>query len=410
MDRPVIILAGGFGTRLRHIVSEVPKPMAPIGETPFLRYILDYLIDQGLRHVVLATGYLDHVIKDYFGHQYRDLRIDYSHEESALGTGGAIRQAFERFDLTSAFVVNGDTLFEVDFRHIAYFHEKHNCPITMSIKYMRSFSRYGRVTWDAYNHTQDFHEKEACDEGWINGGVYLIDRWVFEDVPAPFSFESEILEPLGRSGQVFCLPSNGYFIDIGVPEDYYRFTDEKTQPVSAVHMNDQWTFFVDRDGVINKRIPGDYVRSKGAFEFLPQVKEAFSILRKHAQFIFIVTNQQGLGKGLMSEEDLQSVHDHLESELRQEGISLDAIYYCPFLAETNPPCRKPNVGMPLEAKQMFPNINWDRCIMIGDSLSDIEMGLRMGFETVQVGDGIPISIAHHRFDHLMDCAQYFSTR
>lgn len=147
-------------------------------------------------------------------------------------------------------------------------------------------------------------------------------------------------------------------------------------------IDQNWTLFLDRDGVINRRIPGAYVRRPAEFKFLPGVKGALAAFANLFSKIVIVTNQQGVGKGLMSEKDLNAVHAYLLHEVETHGGRLDAIYACTKLASENPHCRKPNPGMGEQAKADFPAIDFQRSIMVGDSLTDILFGQRLGMKTV----------------------------
>ena len=139
-----------------------------------------------------------------------------------------------------------------------------------------------------------------------------------------------------------------------------------------------WTLFLDRDGVINERLPGDYVKDPGEFRFLPGATAAIAQLSKIFGRVFIVTNQQGIGKGLMTEDDLTAVHDAMMKEIRQAGGRIDRIYYSPHLDSENNPMRKPGTGMALQAKNEFPEIEFSRAVMVGDSLHDMEFGKKLG--------------------------------
>lgn len=223
MIREAIVLAGGFGTRLQTVVSEVPKPMAPVAGKPFLQYILDYLIEQRIERAILAVGYLREVIIDTFGDQYRSLELVYSVEADPLGTGGGILQACQFAQDDTVFVINGDTFFEVDLAALASLHQQKNALLTVALKRMEKFDRYGTVEIDAENKITGFLEKKYLDEGLINGGIYCLNKSVFpEGIPAKFSFEKEILEKEIRNERIFGLRSDGYFIDIGIPEDYAK--------------------------------------------------------------------------------------------------------------------------------------------------------------------------------------------
>ncbi len=399
---PVIVLAGGFGTRLRHIVQDVPKPMAPVNGRPFLEILLDYLIDEGIRQVILATGHQSDQIMDHFGGQYKSLTVKYSHEDQPLGTGGAIKQAFDTFDLDQAFVINGDTFFPVSLWRLLHFHLQFKADVTLAIKYLRHFDRYGTITWNAYNRIEAFHEKLKQEEGWINGGIYVIGKEIFSQSEfGNFSFEKDILESRYETQRFYGLPCSEYFIDIGIPDDYARFQNEHGN--DPTHKKDKnRTLFIDRDGVINKRIPDNYVRNIADFQFLPGVKEAMLLLSSIYERTIVVTNQQGIGKGLMSEADLKEIHTYMTNKLAEKGVLIDAVLYCPKLASSNPADRKPNIGMALKAKQQFAQIDWSAATLIGDSTSDIEFGLRMGMKTILVGQKSNTNLAHVKLNDLSE--------
>jgi len=166
-----------------------------------------------------------------------------------------------------------------------------------------------------------------------------------------------------------------------------------------------WTLFLDRDGVINRRIVDDYVKHWDDFEFLPGVLESFPIFAKKFKRIFIVTNQQGVGKGLMTNEAVEEVHRKMKTEIESMNCPIDAIYYCPSLAAENSPRRKPNPGMAHQAKQEFPDINLSKSIMVGDSPSDIEFGINAGMKTVFIGNRDLIFPTDAQFQSLADFAK-----
>jgi D-glycero-alpha-D-manno-heptose 1-phosphate guanylyltransferase len=215
-----IVLAGGKGTRLQSVVSDVPKPMAPIKGRPFLEYLLKYLSTGGITSVVLSTGYKSEMISGYFGSNFYDMAVLYSIETTPLGTGGAIKLALEKCSDDNVFVLNGDTFFNVDLPRLLSHHLRQSADISMSLKEMRNFDRYGVVELNE-NRVTAMREKGYAIQGYINGGVYCVQMDVFSRIALPekFSFEEFLvnrLESLNISG----LPSDGNFIDIGIPEDY----------------------------------------------------------------------------------------------------------------------------------------------------------------------------------------------
>ena len=229
MTKEAIILAGGFGTRLQNVVKDLPKPMAPVNGRPFLTYILDYLIDYQYNKVVLSVGYLHEKIETFFGTHYKSLTIDYAVEEEPLGTGGGILNAMSKCTADNVLVINGDTMFKVDLDAFERFHEEKGGLLSIVLREVEDVSRYGSVTISDDNLIALFAEKQVTSgRGYINGGVYLINRKLFEKHPQPrkFSFEKDLMTKFYTQELFYAMPSNGYFIDIGIPEDYARAQKE----------------------------------------------------------------------------------------------------------------------------------------------------------------------------------------
>ena len=216
-----IILAGGFGTRLQHIVSDVPKPMAPMDKqgTPFLAILLDCLYEAQFSRIVLSTGYMKEKIRTYFGVQYRGMELLYSEEDTPLLTGGAIKKALTYCESDSVFILNGDTYFEVDFAGMRKISQEQNADVVIAVKEMKNFDRYGTIVSDGIR-VLEFQEKRYQSSGWINGGIYSVRRNLFNEVEERFSFE-KYLEKEVRHLNIVTYLSNGFFIDIGVPQDYF---------------------------------------------------------------------------------------------------------------------------------------------------------------------------------------------
>lgn len=387
MVKEAVILAGGFGTRLSHVLGNVPKPMAPVYGKPFLCYVLDRLADAGIERVIMATGYKHEWIESYFGARYRNIEVLYSQEVEPLYTGGAILQAAQMAQGDSFLVINGDTLFDIDIPAFLHFHEDHDTPISIALRRVEDTSRYGAVETEG-THILSFKEKEnSSGSGVINGGIYAIRReWLIaQDLPTKFSFEKELLQPLAPKGILSGLVFESYFIDIGIPEDYYRAQKE----FNALFPKDKY-LFLDRDGVLNKHLPGDYVRNWGMWEWMPQVLSKTAELAARFARIFIVSNQQGVGKNLFSENDLQSIHAHMLKDIHRAGGRIDAIYVCTALKESNSLDRKPEIGMALQAKKEFPEVDFSESIMVGDSLSDIQFGYRCGMRCVYLTNDKPV--------------------
>ena len=222
-----IILAGGFGTRLKSVVRDMPKPMAVIAGKPFLTYLLDQLDRQGCTHAILAVGYKKEVIQNFFGPKYRGISLTYSVEEKPLLTGGALKKALEVTTEDAVLVLNGDTFFGVDFSKMLDFHHKTHSDATLAVKKLYDFSRYGTVLFNGNLRITQFIEKKVCQEGFINGGVYILNRTIFDGInQEKFMMEKDFLEKYVDLKAFYAFPSNGYFIDIGIPEDYEKANKE----------------------------------------------------------------------------------------------------------------------------------------------------------------------------------------
>ena len=225
----VVVLVGGLGTRLRSLVTDVPKPMAPVGDVPFLDILLDRLLEQQvIERVVLAVGYKREVVEAYFGNEKFGRPVVYAIEAEPLGTGGAIANAVACTRSDEVLVLNGDTLFEVDVAAMLCCHRQRQADLTMALKPMQDFDRYGTVEREG-SKVVGFQEKQYQASGDINGGVYLFNRDLFEkvdDLQKRFSFETDVLERYCDRLEIHGFVSEGYFIDIGVPSDYLRAQKE----------------------------------------------------------------------------------------------------------------------------------------------------------------------------------------
>ncbi|MBO4401390.1 MAG: nucleotidyltransferase family protein [Selenomonadaceae bacterium] len=219
-------MAGGFGTRLRTVISEIPKPMAPVSNRPFLSYLLDKLAASNFSRVVLAVGYKAASILNYFGDSYCGIQLIYSSEDSPLGTGGAIRQALDFCDGERIFVLNGDTFFGINFSDMLEFSVKNNAALTIAARKISNTGRYGIMRLEG-ERVVAFEEKKFVTDGFINGGIYCVEKKIRREMPAgKFSFETDFLPVFCASGNVLAWESDAYFIDIGIPEDYARAQSE----------------------------------------------------------------------------------------------------------------------------------------------------------------------------------------
>ncbi len=219
-----IILAGGFGTRLKSVIDDLPKPMAPISNKPFLAYLLDYLQVSGVDEVVLSLHYHSEKIQQYFNDQYQKITIEYLIEEEPLGTGGAIKYVFDKIEIKKpVFILNGDTFIKLNYQAMFDQFQQTQSQFSMALRSVENCSRYGKVIIEKQKVIQ-FQEKGIASPGYINAGVYLINpEWFSQfQLPKKFSFENEFLFPFLHQVKPTAFIAEDYFIDIGIPEDYAR--------------------------------------------------------------------------------------------------------------------------------------------------------------------------------------------
>ncbi|MFH0865843.1 MAG: nucleotidyltransferase family protein [Bacteroidota bacterium] len=225
MIKEAILLAGGLGTRLQKVVNDVPKPMAPVSGRPFVEHVLDYLIASGIKNIIFSIGYKHEVFTKHFGNSYKNLKILYSIEDTPLGTGGGIRKAMKLTRSHNVLVVNADTIFKVDIAQFYMRHKKNIARLSIALRHIDDVIRYGSVGIDDYQRVIFFSEKDTLSgPGYINGGVYIFrnDFFYSLNLPEKFSLEKDCLEKFYLKLKISGFPSNAYFLDIGIPEDYEK--------------------------------------------------------------------------------------------------------------------------------------------------------------------------------------------
>lgn len=370
MAKQAVILSGGFGTRLAHVVSDVPKPMAPIKNKPFLEYIIGQLQNHGFDSFVFLTGYKSEIIENHF----KELpNTRFVKEETALGTGGAILNAFE-FLNDNFYVINGDTFFDIDFSILEEFGK--NKPCTIALRYTDNISRYGFVEIDKNFEISSFIEKGNLPknriDGYINGGIYRIEKSVLKRFLDEFSgqfisLETEIFPKLLKNKELFGLPVGGCFIDIGIPEDYYKaqnlipeWASKKAKPA----------LFIDKDGTLI--VNTEYPNGKN-FEI---IESTINIVKKYSEknyHIIMVTNQAGIAKNKFNFDQMQEGFEGIKEFYKTQGIEFDDIEFCPYhkdgvIKEYSYASllRKPNPGMILRACEKV-KIDLKNSIMAGDN-------------------------------------------
>jgi len=369
-----VILAGGFGTRLSHVVKDVPKPMAPIAGVPFLEYLYRELSGQGFDDFVFLTGYKADVIESHF-REYGNVR--FLREDHPLGTGGALLNAWDL--LQSEFLLlNGDTFFDADFSLLYKYKAQHikEPSILMALRFSEDVRRYGFVEFDDDCRVKSFVEKGALPasqaDGFINAGAYLIDKEILNSLYETFHGEMLSLEtdlfPLFIRNKVFrCLPLGGAFIDIGIPDDYRR---AQTLIPETLKKERRPALFIDKDGTLIE--DSGYVHGK---DIVP-VMSTLELVRQYKEKGFrlvIITNQAGVAKGKFREQDFLDNINAVLSFYEENGIRFDDWECCYYHENAviekyrkKSFARKPWPGMILKAAEKLP-VDLGNSVMVGDN-------------------------------------------
>jgi len=367
----IVILAGGFGTRLQSVVHDVPKPMADINGTPFLELLMRELCFLDPERFVLCVSYKKEIIQRHFQDNFLGVPVVYSDEIEPLGTGGAIKQAFNMYNISDALVLNGDSYIAADYNK--FIQQNQNSKLAVMLKHVDDANRYGRV--DVENGCiVDYHEKQSITQpGLINAGIYKINRDLIGGaLPQKFSFEKDVLEPMIPQLKPAYMVADDYFIDIGIPESYAA---AKRELKSVIYGNpENRALFLDRDGVINQDI--GYLHKPEDCEFMPGIFDFCRKYKNDGYKLIVVTNQAGIAKGKYTEQDYKLLTEFMHSEFRNQDCEITAEYYCPYHIDGLPPYnrssfyRKPNPGMILRAAKDY-NIDLHKSVMVGDNENDI---------------------------------------
>jgi D-glycero-D-manno-heptose 1,7-bisphosphate phosphatase len=398
-----VIMAGGKGTRLASIASGVPKPMVPVGGRPILERQLECLGKNGLKDIIIVTGHLGHVIQEYAGNGSAfGVSVSYYTETEPLGTAGAL---FKIEDLDEDFVlVNGDLIFDMDFSRLIDFHFSHNAWATLAVHpnshpydsaLIVSDSRDRVVRWLNKEDPRGYYRNR------VNSGVHVLSSRLLSAAPCgrggrAVDLDREILKPLVDTGNIFAYHTPEYIKDIGTPERYALVSEDIERGlVSRKNLSvKQRAVFLDRDGTINQLInqSNGFVTRPEELTLLEGAAEAIARINRLGYLAIVITNQPVIARGEASLEDLDAIHNKMETELGKAGAYVDDIFFCPhhpdrgFPGERpeykiDCPCRKPKPGLILEAAKKY-HIDLSQSYMVGDDTRDVRAGLAAGCKTV----------------------------
>lgn len=398
----VVIMAGGKGTRISEIANNVPKPLVKIEDKPILEHELLCLKNQGFEDILITVSHFGDQIMEYFGDGSRlGLNIEYFYEKEPLGNAGALFEIKDKLS-DDFLLLNADSLFDIDFKRFVEYHRSKGGLATLFTHPNSHPYDSGLIISDANNSVITWLSKEDERPRWyknrVNAGVHILSKKLIKDRPTTpkVDLDRQILKPLAGTGKMFCYDSPEYVKDMGTPDRFYQVVEDyKNGLVTSKNLlRKQKAIFLDRDGTINKYV--GFLRDIDDFELLEGVSEAIKMINDSGYLAIVVSNQPVIARGEVSFEELNEIHNKMETLLGNKGVYLDAIYFCPhhpdkgfdgerieFKHECD--CRKPKPGMLIKAAKEF-NIDLGKSFMIGDDENDVLAGKAAGCESFIIGD------------------------
>ena len=405
-----VIMAGGKGTRITSIASDIPKPMIFIAGKPVLEWEIECLRKQGFKDLIITVSHLGNTIIDYFGDGSKfGVNIDYYFEETPLGNAGALFKIKDK--LTDDFLLlNADSIFDIDFNKFVEYHFQKGGLVTLFTHPNSHPYDSGLIVSNKNGEVVKWLAKDDKRPTWyknrVNAGLHVINKRLLgiEITTEKVDLDKQLLKPLQGTGKMFAYDSPEYVKDMGTPDRYYAVCEDfRKGVVHAKNLkNKQKAIFLDRDGTINKYV--GFLRNIDDFELLDGVAEAIKKINSNGYLAIVVTNQPVIARGEVAFEQLEEIHNKMETLLGNEGAYLDAIYFCPHHPhkgyegeipelKIDCECRKPKPGMLLKAAEDF-NIDLSRSWMIGDDDNDVIAGKAAGCRSIKLekGESLPDAV------------------
>nr|MBQ4456986.1 HAD-IIIA family hydrolase [Clostridia bacterium] len=395
-----VIMAGGKGTRISSIASDIPKPMIRINDKPVLQLEIESLKRQGFNDFIITISHLGYVIQEYFGDGLKfGVNIEYFNEEKPLGNAGALFELKEK--LTEDFLlINGDVLFEFDANRFVRYHKEKGGLVTLFTHPNSHPYDSGLILTDKDNLVYQWLNKEddrpLYYKNRVNAGIHILSPEVLKERPdkEKVDLDRDVLKPLCSKECMYAYDSTEYVKDMGTPERYVQVCEDllngKVERRSL--SNKQKAIFLDRDGTINTYV--GFLRDIDKFELTDTAAQAIRMINDSEYLAIVVTNQPVIARGEVSFEELDEIHKKMETLLGKQGAYIDGLYFCPhhphsgFEGEIRElkidcDCRKPKPGMLLKAAEDF-NIDLSHSFMIGDSDNDMAAGSAAGCKCIRI--------------------------
>jgi len=368
------ILCGGLGTRLRPLTDRIPKPMVPVNGRPFLEYLLEQVKDQGISKILLMTGYLGEQIQDYFGDGSKwNLEIQYSHGPVEWDTGRRLYEA--KSLLQDSFVLMySDNFVQVNLKKLITFHEQSGKLLSFIVQSKKNANI--RLSPDGIVENYD-KTRTAENLNFVELGFMITDKRIFD-------YYQEI--DVSFSDILFNLVSVRQVSGMIVNDAYHSVSDPERLELIREYLKPKKFILIDRDGVINEKAPkGEYITSWNDFRFISETIDGLKQLSQEGFKFIIISNQAGVGRGVVSAEVVQRINALMVESLRKEGIQVLQVYVCPHHWEDKCDCRKPEPGMFFQASKDW-LFRLDRTFFIGDDPRDCQAAYNAGCLSIFLGD------------------------
>lgn len=377
--KQAVILAGGLGLRMRAFTLNNPKPMIPIHGQPFLTHILEVLKENNIERVVILVGYMHEKIENYFGNgKNLGISISYSFSPIETDTGTRIQNALPLLD-EKFLLLYGDNYWPLKLDQLINFYKKMGKKALVTIYSNLDQSTRNNILVDKGGLVKIYDRtRKLTNLSGVDIGFFLLDKGIFQNLPDyNFSFEDLIIPRLIKQKQLA-----GFITH----HKYYGLSNPTRLPSIKKYFSDRKIVLLDRDGVINKKPPiAQYVTKWKEFIFLPKAKEALKILQKKGYEIYIVSNQAGIDRGIVTKKQVESINNELYKELASFGVSIKDIFICPHGWNSECSCRKPKPGLFFQAAAKY-YFNLYDSFCIGDDERDIIAGKSAGCKTIFIGN------------------------
>ncbi|MCL1927439.1 MAG: HAD-IIIA family hydrolase [Treponema sp.] len=418
-----VIMAGGKGSRMASIASDIPKPMIPLHGKPVLQYQLECLVKNGFTDILITIGHLGHVIKDFFkdGKQFNCF-ISYYEEVEPLGSGGSLFKIIDKLD-DDFVLINGDIIFDIDFSRFVNYYRTSGAWAALAVHPNSHPFDSALLVTDSENRVIKWINKEDSRgyyKNQVNAGIHILSKKLLRSVTLPSEkadLDREILKPLIPTGKIYAYPTPEYIKDAGTPVRFKQVTEdiEKGLVQKRNLSQKQKAIFLDRDGTINTF--NSFVTKPEDFELLKGAAEAIRKINSSGYLAIVITNQPVIARGETDAATLDLIHMKMETDLGAAGAYIDDLFYCPHHPDKGFPgerpeykidcsCRKPKPGMILAAAKKY-NIELPCSYMVGDDMRDARAGIAAGCIPIFLTNNMPFDDTSIKsFNALNDFVEY----